>query len=413
VEESISSSFHTALDIDSLLPMGGTGKLLWKVSPMLPSKRALTDLIGAVYDAAGDATLWDAFLGSLARTTQAESAALVVHELGRGLHTLAASWMVDPEASCLYQNHYGSIDVWAKRGRSKPAGYVCTSESLCPIEELASTQIYNDYLLRYGIVHGMFGVVENDTARRWGSVSLYRGQKSTEFRSSDLEILNFLIPHIRRAFTLYFRLSDLEARTAGTEAALNLLVAGVIFVGSMGEIILMNTKAEELVRNRDGLLLVRKRLSAAVEAEATRLHVLISSVTQTSNGTGMSAGGTIPISRRNGRSLSVTIAPLRNFSIDLVQQPTAVIFISDPDENLELPADFLTRCHGLTSAEARLAMILVEGHSLKEAADLCGVTRNTAKSQLKSIFTKTNVQRQAQMVRLILSAPPLRQISNR
>ena len=46
-----------------------------------------------------------------------------------------------------------------------------------------------------------------------------------------------------------------------------------------------------------------------------------------------------------------------------------------------------------TPAEGRLAMVLLEGHSLKEAADSSGVTYNTIKSQLKIIFLKTNVQR--------------------
>jgi hypothetical protein len=41
----------------------------------------------------------------LAQATRAESAALVIHELGPQLHTLAASWMVDPEVSRLYQQH--------------------------------------------------------------------------------------------------------------------------------------------------------------------------------------------------------------------------------------------------------------------------------------------------------------------
>jgi DNA-binding CsgD family transcriptional regulator len=82
---------------------------------------------------------------------------------------------------------------------------------------------------------------------------------------------------------------------------------------------------------------------------------------------------------------------------------TAVSFVSDPEHNVELPANFLERCYGLTAAETRLTMILLEGHSLKEAADLCGVTQNTAKTQLKSVFSKTHVQRQSELVRILLA----------
>src|ERR1700722_3898349 len=110
---------------------------------MLPSKRVLTELIGSVYEAVGDVALWESFLARLAQRTHAESAALVIHERGPELQTLAASWILDPECSRLYQEYYGSVDVWATRGRSKPPGYVCRSESLCSSRELASTEIYN------------------------------------------------------------------------------------------------------------------------------------------------------------------------------------------------------------------------------------------------------------------------------
>jgi hypothetical protein len=160
-------------------------------------------------------------------------------------------------------------------------------------QELAGTEIHNDLLVRYGIVHGMFGLVENDASRRWGSVSLYRDLSSNEFQMSDVDTLNFLIPHIRRAFMLHFRFSELKARTQGIETALNLLAAGVIFVGANGEIVLMNSKADELLRQGDGLLLGNGRLRASVDAETTRLKALIFGTAQTSSGVGLSAGGTI------------------------------------------------------------------------------------------------------------------------
>ena len=92
-----------------------------------------------------------------------------------------------------------------------------------------------------------------------------------------------------------------------------------------------------------------------------------------------------------------------NFSPGLSQRPAAVLFVSDPDQNVELPVDLLRRCYRLTPAEARLAVALLEGHSLKEAADSGRVTHNTAKSQLKSIFLKTDVKRQSELIRLLLN----------
>ena len=54
-------------------------------------------------------------------------------------------------------------------------------------------------------------------------------------------------------------------------------------------------------------------------------------------------------------------------------------------------------------AEARLAAVLGEGLSLVEAARRLGIAHNTAKVQLRSVFAKTGVHRQAQLVALLAS----------
>jgi DNA-binding CsgD family transcriptional regulator/PAS domain-containing protein len=369
---------------------------------VLPSKQVLTQLIGSVYDAASEPSLWEPFLGELAKTCRADSAALVMHNGGREVHAVSASWNLDPDGHRLYQQHYGSTDVWAMRGQSKADGPSCTSDWLCPLEELVTTEFYNDFLSRYDIVHGMFGLVGR-SADSWASVSLYRGSHSRTFRVSDLGTLNLLVPHIQRALRLHFEFSELKARNEGMETALNMLTIGVILLGAKGEVLLMNRRAEEVLNRRDGLLLTNGKLSAAIYGESGRFQMMIGGAAHTGCGKGFSAGGTILISREKGRPISVTAAPLHEFSANLSQQPAAVLFISDPDQRVELPSDMLRRCYGLTPAEARLAMILVEGRSLKEAADSCAVTHNTAKSQLKSVFMKTQVRRQGELIRLLLN----------
>jgi DNA-binding CsgD family transcriptional regulator len=63
---------------------------------------------------------------------------------------------------------------------------------------------------------------------------------------------------------------------------------------------------------------------------------------------------------------------------------------------------------GLTGAESALVLLLVEGLTLDEAAARQGVSRHTARSQLRSIFAKTGVTRQTELLRLVLrSVVPL------
>lgn len=69
---------------------------------------------------------------------------------------------------------------------------------------------------------------------------------------------------------------------------------------------------------------------------------------------------------------------------------------SEKDHGAELAQFF-----GLTAAETKLALHLMQGGSLTEFASLNGTSRNTVRNQLKQVFQKTHVRRQAELVALL------------
>jgi DNA-binding CsgD family transcriptional regulator len=62
----------------------------------------------------------------------------------------------------------------------------------------------------------------------------------------------------------------------------------------------------------------------------------------------------------------------------------------------------LARRFGLTRAQARLAVALCGGLTLREAADRCGIGYGTARGYLKMIFLKTGTRRRTDLVTLLL-----------
>jgi DNA-binding CsgD family transcriptional regulator len=67
----------------------------------------------------------------------------------------------------------------------------------------------------------------------------------------------------------------------------------------------------------------------------------------------------------------------------------------------------LLHCHfGLTLAQARLALHLAAGETLRSAAAKSSISYETARSHLKNIFNKTGTCRQAELVIVILTALP-------
>ena len=58
----------------------------------------------------------------------------------------------------------------------------------------------------------------------------------------------------------------------------------------------------------------------------------------------------------------------------------------------------------LSPGQMRLATLVVDGHDLSSAADLLGISINTARTHLQRMFDKTGVRSQPALVRVLLSA---------
>jgi DNA-binding CsgD family transcriptional regulator len=369
---------------------------------MLPDQQELSVLLGSLYDAASDANLWAPFLAQLSSMTHAQSALFLMHHAGQDVYTISRSWEVEPSAIKLYGEHYHAQDVWAQRGLSKPAGSVCTSEELCSRREIESAEIYNDFMLRFGTEYGMFGVLEKSESR-WASVSLFRDGSNGEFQPEELEILQFLSPHMRRAFKLHFQFSELKSSAAGADAALDMLATGVILLSAGGQVVRMNRSAAATVAERDGLLATREGLRAEHQGESALLVKTVGDAAGTLQGGTLSAGGTVRISRRSRPSLQITLCPTRAIATDMVGTVSAAAFVVDPLRHGRTTNEALRVLFGLSPAECRVALLLGDGHAPKEIAGMIGVTLDTVRSQIKSIFGKTGVSRQSDLVRLLMS----------
>lgn len=108
-------------------------------------------------------------------------------------------------------------------------------------------------------------------------------------------------------------------------------------------------------------------------------------------------GGTmLPCYLARGDALSGPMLRAAEFEGD--DRPFCALIAAPPEPGIEV-LDVFRQTLGLTPAEARLAARLRFGLSLKEAAEELGISVNTVRNQLKSIFDKLGVNRQADLVR--------------
>ena len=82
--------------------------------------------------------------------------------------------------------------------------------------------------------------------------------------------------------------------------------------------------------------------------------------------------------------------------------------IHDPEQAVAPSADSIRRFFRLTPAETNLAVALLRRHRLPEAAESLGISVNTARTQLKSIFHKLGVNSQPALMQRLTRTLELR-----
>ena len=368
---------------------------------MLPREGKLADLLGLLYEGTTDDNAWNPFLREVAIAVGGESAAFMLGKPDLDLHLVSHHWGQDPEGVRLYTEHYGKVDVWAARALQIPTTeWLGPSEALCPFDELARTEFFNDFLLRFEAVHGLFGAVQ-DLGGVFSNLSIFRSRKRGPFEQRAVNLLRFLSPHIARAYRIHFQLADLKAYSLSLQTALDSSPTGILLLDRNCRVVTMNLAARATIDRNDGLLVRHGRLQTDGAKEFAILENLLSNAGPKC-GKRLGLAGSMVVHRKNHTALHVRVTPAGKLPLAQENPVTAIVFVNDPAQRTRPSREVLNSLFGLTPAESRVALLLTDGHSTREIAEMIGIKSSTLKSQLSSIYRKTSTSRQSELMRLMM-----------
>lgn len=363
--------------------------------------------LGTLYAAPLQPHLWDDFLRGLCSASGVNKAAIIVRDLARNdHHILASSGDSVRESAQVYETRYAQFDEWALRyPKHSVTGRVLQGELLCPEHILLQSVFYNEFLKRFDVIQAAFlaymqpGIFE--------SLSIFRGPSEQNIGTEQLDWLKILSPHIQTALYTRRKLLSLENRIGDLENALDQLPAALVLLDIRGDCLLVNKAAKAILDQRNGLLLARNGsgrvgLCATSVIEMAKLREIVSGSIATSEGKSSRGRGAMLVSRLDRKPLQIVVAPFRQASTATTGMAAAIVFINDPEQKATIPTDVLRMLFGVTAAEARLMLTLLAGNSLVEAAEIHSVSRETVRSQIKSIFQKTDTRRQGELIRVLV-----------
>jgi DNA-binding NarL/FixJ family response regulator len=177
-------------------------------------------------------------------------------------------------------------------------------------------------------------------------------------------------------------------------AALDRLALGVVLLDANGGVVHANPLAQSL-SGAAGISL-SGRFAASGE-NGRKLSALIAGLAP---GKGMAPTG---LRLDDGCQLMIIGMSLPAHSHH--DEAVAMLILSGTDSKPPMDTATLGQLFGLTPMEAQVACLLAEGLRRSQIADRLAISGTTVAFHLRNIFSKTGVQRQAELVALILSVP--------
>jgi len=384
--------------------------------------QALT-VIGRIYDAALNPLAWTETVRAVVDFIGGSKGLLFTSLTTPKQGGFAFPYRVSASMLQQWQDKYIDDDLWSKSALRKGMyveGVSALGTDFVTEEEFRESRVYRELAQYEGIGQLCTGVVFGPESRDVPPAvcSVFRSLSEERFGDRERDRMGMLVPHLSRALGVMFRLRDAQFKTAASLAALDRLASGVVLLGSRSQVAFINYAAQRILSASDGLAvrnasfaggtryLVAEQPAARSAIEAALADCLDESALRVPH---FSRGVTVPRSSRQG-ALVLQFAPLpatNEFGVG-AEQARAIVFITAPDDAIAIEPSKLAAIYGLTPAETRLALQVCRGETLANAARRSGIALSTARSQLRSIFAKTHVSRQAELVRLLLSLGSVR-----
>lgn len=367
----------------------------WVLSP-----DRLSHLLGTIYEAALDPANWSICLEEVRRELDGNFASLIVRA-GTG----SDLGLIVSRGGGLVETNPGNPMIALSPLTGIPSDRLVTLRDLLSDAEWRATAYYRDWCAP----HDVFHVMAADIRTRDGGVygfRVTRGEEAPPFSPRDREVGERLLPHIKRALNLQLSIHQDRKVISLYSRAMAQLMVGAVVLDQNSEVIECNPAATAILDMQDGLRIVGKHLEATYVNDNRKLQRLVKDALQHPQVSKMTLTEAVSISRPSGQvnwGVVVQSIPSDQWT-EGKQRPSVAVFVRDAEGQAHPPVKLAQQLFQLTPAETGLAIQLANGLSLEEAAEALNIRRNTARAHLRSIFSKTGVRRQTELVRIFLNS---------
>lgn len=355
-----------------------------------------TDLLPAIYDGPFEQPMWSTFLDRLRQRTRADFAGIYFRRPDRPLNQTVELYSGKGSMPGLRQI-LGDTEYLA----DPLPDFQLREERVYALHELVDPERIAHRVLDRSLKAGagtdvrIVRVAEPGGLSAWLSVT----RAGAELTPADAALMSKVAPHFRRALRTYAAIERERGQARIATEVLERLNFGWVRLDGKGVVTELSEAAAKLLQHGAGLKRTTSgRLIALDPLVDRRLSAAMRSFADGTSG--------------RARALNISQDPW----IDLLIVPASaggdvprpdaamIVYIQGDNRSLSDRHEQIAELFGLLPSEARFALLLSRGLSIREAGDALGLTIETARNYSKKIYAKTGARGQADLVRFLLTS---------
>lgn len=352
---------------------------------------AINDRLG---DAAIDPRIWPDLLHQISAAVGAAGAALLQSDVRTP--DIPRSAGADEMITRYFAYGIHRNDIRAQRSvplLAKGQTVVIEEDILTP-EEMSRDSLYTEVLQPTGFQ--WFAAIGFWSGPALWGLTIQRTTQEGPFEKSDKKTLAAMSRHLTEVATLSNAVG--RAVLSGVSNALYHVQEPALALDRYARVLDVNEAAAELFD--DEIRVNNRRLFVRDAGAQHDINAFIDRLRATSDVIPLSADP-IVVRRRERGPIIIHVLPVDGAARSPFLGARVLLILHDTDKMRIPPGDLLKRAFDLSPAEIRVATRVGVGVSLWAAADQLGITRETARTQLKAVFAKTGARRQSELVALL------------
>ena len=373
-------------------------------------RRRSAHIVPEIYEATINPAHWDYVVSMIAKLTKSTSACIYYKNNQIDIASTIAQYGLPEDQRLSFGDQCDTIDgmfsAEAGNGEEKLAcaQFHPGSNDILP----ENSELYLKWMKPNGIYHvGGAQFVKTDMHK--AGIAILRDKKSGIWDKGDTRVIDEILPHLRRALNIHSEFSILRLRQDALLKGLDRLVIGLILYDRNATAVYINPIAKAIIKNHPAMHLQDGQLVLNNPEDDKNLRNTIMQTAVIDPDDSWKASVAIGVKHPDSKApmpLLVTPMHVHQITSNLEYGGAKVaVFLTDPNLQQPISIDSLVSVYNLTPTESQVAISLANGYSLDAIAKQTNHSVHTIRSQLKSIFRKTGVKRQGELIKLLLTAP--------